>query len=103
MDFISDLLERHGCRRSFFVVGEIAKNHPSFISDLAESGHEIASHGLSWSHLGLRELNGGGVKLEMTESKDILKSVKGKEVLGFRAPAFSLDESVLEAAKDAGI
>ena len=40
------LLDRHGARGTFFVLGWVAKRHPDLIRRIADAGHEIASHGL---------------------------------------------------------
>src|SRR5882724_4721790 len=41
------LLERTGCRATFFVLGWVAEREPELIREVAEAGHEIACH----SHL----------------------------------------------------
>lgn len=43
-----DILERHGARATFFVVGESAGKWPDLIERIARSGHAIGNH--SWDH-----------------------------------------------------
>jgi peptidoglycan-N-acetylglucosamine deacetylase len=43
-----DVLERHGARATFFVVGESAAKWPDLIERIARSGHAIGNH--SWDH-----------------------------------------------------
>lgn len=41
-------LERHCAKATFFMVGAMAINDPSFVKDIARRGHTIAAH--TWSH-----------------------------------------------------
>ena len=42
---VLDLLARYQTRATFFVLGWVAERHPGLIKQIAECGHEIASHG----------------------------------------------------------
>lgn len=102
VQFIADLLERYDCRGTFFVLGEIAENRSSLVADLADRGHEIASHGYSKSHPDLRDLQQSEVRDEVISAKEILESIIGDSIDGYRAPAFAMDEDVLSVVHDAG-
>ncbi|MBL9189394.1 MAG: polysaccharide deacetylase family protein [Opitutaceae bacterium] len=39
-----DLLDRHGARATFFVIGERAARHPEIIREIVRRGHEVAHH-----------------------------------------------------------
>lgn len=39
-----DLLERHGARATFFVVGERAARHPHLVTEIIRRGHDIGHH-----------------------------------------------------------
>jgi peptidoglycan/xylan/chitin deacetylase (PgdA/CDA1 family) len=41
---ILDLLDRHGARATFFVVGERAARHPHLIGEIVRRGHQVAHH-----------------------------------------------------------
>ena len=43
-----DLLDRHGVKAAFFVIGAKAQRHPQLIQAILERGHEIGNH--SYSH-----------------------------------------------------
>jgi len=102
VEFVASLLEAHDARGTFFVLGEIAEERPALIADLADRGHEIASHGYSKSHPDLREQPRSVVVEELESSKAVLEDATGESVEGFRAPAFSQDEDVLAALADVG-
>jgi peptidoglycan/xylan/chitin deacetylase (PgdA/CDA1 family) len=45
---VLELLESHGARATFFMVGEAAARHSGLLQTMARKGHEIANH--TWSH-----------------------------------------------------
>ena len=45
---VLDLLERHGAKATFFVLGQNAHRHPQLIARMAAAGHAIANH--SFNH-----------------------------------------------------
>jgi peptidoglycan/xylan/chitin deacetylase (PgdA/CDA1 family) len=102
VEFVADLLERNGARGTFFVLGEVAEQDPDLIADLADRDHEIASHGYSKSHPDLREIDRNEVERELEASKRILQEVTGTRVKGFRAPAFAMDDSVMDVVAALG-
>jgi len=83
-----DLLSRYGATGTFFTLGWVAKKHPGLIRQIAQSGHEVASHGF-W-HRRLTRLTPAELLDELRSSKAALEDASGQEVLGFRAPSFSI-------------
>lgn len=47
---ILELLDRHGVKATFFLVGEKVERHPDIVDSLVRSGHEIGWHGYSHMH-----------------------------------------------------
>lgn len=43
-----DILERHGARGTFFMVGEAAARQPELVRQIAQAGHAIGNH--TWDH-----------------------------------------------------
>lgn len=87
---ILDLLERHGVRATFFVVGEVARDAPRLIQRIVESGHEIGCH--TDSHDPLWEMTPESFREDIRRFKEAIKGAAGDvPVRGFRAPTFSLD------------
>ncbi len=101
---IIELLRRAGVHATFFTVGEIARDHPDLIAELAADGHEIACH--TMTHPNLWRLSPGELKDELEQYRAALeRALPGQQVLGFRAPMFSLDQRtpwVLGLLRDAG-
>lgn len=87
-DTLLDLLARHGTRGTFFTLGWVARRHPDLVRRIVSAGHEIASHGF-W-HRRVTDLDPDGFRQDLRESKQALEDVSGTEVVGFRAPSFSI-------------
>nr|MBC7244104.1 polysaccharide deacetylase family protein [Chloroflexota bacterium] len=85
-----DLLQERGVKATFFVVGQVAQRHPSLIEAIAAQGHELACHGMS--HRPLWEMTPDEFRTELEEFGQVISAlVPGTEIIGFRAPTFSLD------------
>jgi polysaccharide deacetylase family protein (PEP-CTERM system associated) len=82
------LLAEHGTRATFFLVGEIARDNPQLVRDIAAAGHEVASH--SWDHQRVHRFTPESFREDVRRSKDALEQVTGLPVLGYRAPTFSV-------------
>jgi len=82
------ILKEADVRATFFVLGELAEKFPSLIHKIDGEGHEIASH--SYRHIELHRQTPDDFLKDLLRSKEILKSITGKEVIGFRAPDFSI-------------
>jgi len=84
------LLQEHGIHATFFVVGEIAQRHPRLIETIVSQGHELACHGMS--HRPLWQMTPGEFRAELREfAQTISTIVPTIQIVGFRAPTFSLD------------
>lgn len=71
-----------------FVVGEVVRDHPDLIREIAAQGHEVGLHG--WSHTPVTELSPQDFREQTARGRDLLGEVAGQEVVGYRAPTFSL-------------
>jgi polysaccharide deacetylase family protein (PEP-CTERM system associated) len=97
------LLSKHQTRATFFVLGWIAEKCPSLIKEIADEGHEIASHG--YGHELIYKLTPEAFYNDLWRSKEILESITAKQVLGYRAPSFSViseTEWAIDILKDTG-
>lgn len=99
-----DLLDRHGIRATFFVVGWVAERHPGLIQRVRDAGHEIGSHG--YIHRKAYELGPEGFRADLRESLRVLAAPGADRVTRFRAPEWSINDRslwALAALADAGI
>lgn len=86
-----ELFEKHNVKSTFFVLGWVAKRCPELIKAIVEQGHELASHG--FSHQRATEMTRAEFTIDVEQSKKILEDVSGTQVLGYRAPSFSVNDS----------
>lgn len=77
-----------GIRGTAFVVGEVAEQYPDLVREIVAGGHEIGLHG--WQHIPLDTLTPEGLRADAQRGKAVLEDLSGTEVVGFRAPTFSL-------------
>ena len=89
-----DLLDEYQHKATFFTLGNVATKHPELIRRITKAGHEIASHGCN--HEAIFSLSPKQIKEDVTNSVKILEDTSGQKVLGYRAPDFSIRESVFE-------
>jgi hypothetical protein len=74
---------------TFFCTGVIAKKCPSLIKEIAAAGNEIACH--YYYHDSLIKDGYEKVEKNLIMAKDVLQNTAQKELLGFRAPKFSIN------------
>ena len=94
VEYILKLCNDMNIKATFFVVGKHINDYSKLIRKISDDGHEIASH--SMTHTYLYNLDKIDIKREITDSKKVLEDTCGKNVLGFRAPAWSVGESFQE-------
>ena len=85
---VLDLLDGHGAKATFFVLGWFADRHPATVREVAARGHEVASH--SYGHPLLYRLTRAEVLADLVRGRETLEQLLGRAVLGFRAPGFSI-------------
>jgi polysaccharide deacetylase family protein (PEP-CTERM system associated) len=90
---IMSLLERRGVRATFFTLGWIAERHGALIREVAEQGHEIASHG--FDHRRVTALSPQALREDVIRTRTLLEQVSGQAVTGYRAPSFSVSPDTL--------
>jgi len=95
--------ERHNIRATLFAVGRDLGlgGNGAYLKELAARGHEIANHSLSHDYR-LTRLSRGEMLVEVGEARQRLVEATGSEVLGFRAPGYNLNETLLAVLQDTG-
>lgn len=85
---ILQMLADRNLRATFFILGWVAQRHPHLVRSIARAGHEIASHGMS--HTMITRLSPAQFRNEIDTSRKILQDITGQDVIGYRAPTFSV-------------
>jgi polysaccharide deacetylase family protein (PEP-CTERM system associated) len=103
MDRILGILDERGIKATFFTLGWIAERYPQVVRRIAEGGHELASHG--YAHQRASDQDRYQFTDDITRAKHLLEDISGQQVLGYRAPSFSIGPRnmwALEALQLAG-
>src|SRR2546425_7805464 len=82
------LLAFHDAKATFFVLGQVASDHPAMIRKIAGEGHEIACHG--YHHELVSRQTPLEFRTDIHQAKVLLEDITGECVLGYRAPNFSI-------------
>lgn len=83
-----DMLDRHGCKGTFFVLGWIAEKHPQLLVEIARRGHELGSH--SHVHSLVSQLSPDAFARDLNQSLEAIHKASGETATCFRAPGFSI-------------
>ena len=98
-----DLFRQVGCFATFYCVAsdmddEIAQ---ATIKDIVAEGHEVGNHTLD-HHYSLTELSSADIYDQVATSRVKLERYSDSSVVGFRAPGYHLNGTVLRAVKASG-
>lgn len=85
---ILDLFEKNNVTATFFFLGWIAEKHPSLVKETMKRGHEIATHG--YAHKLIYNQTYDEFRKDISGAKSIIEDITGKEIIGYRAPGFSI-------------
>jgi peptidoglycan-N-acetylglucosamine deacetylase len=88
-----NLLERHGARATFFLMGQHVRAFPELTREIAARGHVIGNH--TETHPNLTFLRAGKLRDELNRCDEAIESATGRPPrwmrppFGFRGPALS--------------
>lgn len=87
-DKVLGLLDEAGVKATFFVLGWVADRCPQLVKRIAGGGHEVANHGY-W-HQRICNQKREIFAEDIRRGKAILEGISGQEVIGYRAPSYSI-------------
>ena len=90
-----DLLDDSGVQATCFFLGWIAERYPGLVKDACKRKHEIASHG--YSHQLIYSQSRSDFFSDIDRAKKLLEDLSGCEVIGYRAPGFSITPETIWA------
>jgi len=82
---------------TFFILGWIAERYPQLVKRIQKEGYEIACHG--YSHKLIYTQSREEFRQDVRKAKAILEDITGREVIGYRAPSFSITSKTLWALR----
>lgn len=90
-----DLMDEYNVKATCFVLGKVAEDHPDLVKKIHSHGHEIATHG--YSHEKIYNLTPDQFRKELRHSIQLLQDITGEEIIGHRAPYFTITKQSLWA------
>ena len=90
-----DLCAEYGVRGTFFTLGWVAERWPGLVREIRDAGHELGTHGQD--HRRVTTLNPREFREDVRRSKRTIEDVAGVEVIGYRAPNYSIVRETLWA------
>ena len=89
-DAILEMFDEADVKATFFTLGWVAQRQPALLRRIAEAGHELASHG--WDHARVHTMDRASFAADLDKSRKAIEDAAGVEVIGYRAPSFSIDQ-----------
>ncbi|MFL6193313.1 MAG: XrtA system polysaccharide deacetylase [Thermoanaerobaculia bacterium] len=83
-----DLCAEHGVKGTWFTLGWVAERWPGLVRDIRDAGHELATHGQD--HRRVTHMTPAQFREDVRRSKATIEDVAGVEVIGYRAPNYSI-------------
>jgi polysaccharide deacetylase family protein (PEP-CTERM system associated) len=87
---ITAILDEQNVKATFFILGWTAERFPDMVKQLADNGHEIATHG--YSHQMVYTQTKAAFEEDLVKSIEVLENISGKKIIGYRAPTYSIIE-----------
>ena len=87
-ELILNILDEYKVKATFFILGWVAERYPHLTKKIASQGHEIACHGYLHQRLLLQTRE--QYRDDICRAKAILEDQIGTEVIGYRAPSYSI-------------
>ena len=88
VDRLLELFGAHDARATFFILGDVAADHPAMVRRIAAGGHEVACHGQSHEDVYRQTLR--QFRADVSQAKARIEDALGAEIVGYRAPNFSI-------------
>ncbi|HYE86796.1 MAG TPA: XrtA system polysaccharide deacetylase [Vicinamibacterales bacterium] len=90
-----ELFAANNVRATFFILGWVAERFPQLVRDIADGGHELASHG--FHHQLVYLLTPEQFRHDVRRARAVIEDAAGLRVRGYRAPSFSIVKQSLWA------
>lgn len=98
--WILDMLDQFNTHATFFILGWVADRHSHLVREIADRGHEIASHG--FTHRVLAALSPDEFRQDIRRADQAIADASGIKPLGFRASSASITDWAIEILAEEG-
>ena len=100
LDRYIDILDKHGIKGTLFTVGTFAPKVQDKLKEYIKRGHKLALH--SYDHMAPMLQSVRDFENKTAGAKKLLEDMFETEVVGYRAPCFSMDNSRLDILQKLG-
>lgn len=77
-------LKAHGARATFFVLGQMARQHPALLRRMVAEGHAIGNH--SWDHPQFFRMSSDAIRKEIRATDAVIRAATGTQSVMMRPP-----------------
>ena len=98
-----DLLDAHGAKATFFLVGERAAARPELVREIAARGHGIGNHSQTHPQARFWALGPARMRQEIEACQHTLTAISGRAPVWFRAVVGHANPFVHAPLRDAGL
>src|SRR3546814_3779319 len=98
-----DLLEAHGAKATFFLVGERAAARPDLVRGIAARGHGIGNHSHGHPQAWFWALGPARMRREIMQCQEVLRAITGRAPRWFRAVVGHANPFVSAPLRDCGL
>jgi polysaccharide deacetylase family sporulation protein PdaB len=97
---IMDVLDAHNVKVTFFMTGGWIESYPECVKTLVEKGHDLGNH--SEHHYDMASLSKAKQQEELMTAHEKVKELTGYEMVLFRPPYGSYNNSLINTAYECG-
>ncbi len=94
VEVILELLDKNNSTATFFILGWIAERFPQIVKKIHQQSHEVACHG--YNHELVYSLSPENFRQDVIRTKTLLENIIGEEIIGYRAPNFSITDWAID-------
>lgn len=94
------ILDRHGIKSTLFTVGTLAPKIADRMRECVARGHRAALH--NYAHEAPIDIDPAVFREQTALARERMEALFGTEVVGYRAPYFSMDDRHLEVLRELG-
>lgn len=96
-----ELLEEHGVRATFFLIGSNCERYPELVRAIRDGGHLIGNH--TYNHLPMPLLSTRRMAEEIQRTNRVIKDITGEAPTIFRPPFGIMDFRAAKCLKENGM
>jgi peptidoglycan/xylan/chitin deacetylase (PgdA/CDA1 family) len=99
--WLLEVLDRHGVRATFFLIGRYVQKRPDIVREIAKEGHAVGNH--TFTHTLLTFKSGAEIRRELMDCRAALQDAVGEHSNLFRPPFGGRRPAVLRIARELGL